>query len=238
MTCPPVALWDALPRGLPLNPWDVDGQGMPLPALGQGQNGIRLQAKSVANGTVFDLAWLDYIGAYQTWGDVAAAFIVPQVYAMFDGRRVWAHPALVNDAVIRIALDGPGGPALISGQTGTDASSSILFSIFLDGENSPPSWTGGINESFELVFTYAPGDEILLTTNALGNAEMDWAWWRDVRISTVPQVDQTGDGLVNGADLGVLLVSWGPCGGCTADINCDGVVDGVDLGALLGAWSG
>ncbi|MFO0873626.1 MAG: hypothetical protein U0575_06595 [Phycisphaerales bacterium] len=44
------------------------------------------------------------------------------------------------------------------------------------------------------------------------------------------------DGMVNGADLGILLSSWGPCPGCAADINGDGVVDGSDLGLLLAAW--
>ncbi len=47
--------------------------------------------------------------------------------------------------------------------------------------------------------------------------------------------DLTGDGSVDGADLGTLLGSWGPCT-CAADLNGDGSVDGADLGALLGAW--
>jgi hypothetical protein len=53
-----------------------------------------------------------------------------------------------------------------------------------------------------------------------------------------PDADLDGDGDVDGADLGVLLGSWGPCGGCPADLNGDGVVDGADLGQLLGAWTG
>jgi hypothetical protein len=49
--------------------------------------------------------------------------------------------------------------------------------------------------------------------------------------------DLTGDGNVDGADLGALLGSWGPCtGSCAADLNADGAVTGADLGALLGAW--
>ena len=45
--------------------------------------------------------------------------------------------------------------------------------------------------------------------------------------------DLNGDGIVNGADLGLLLGSWGTSG---QDINGDGIVDGADLGLLLGAW--
>jgi len=48
--------------------------------------------------------------------------------------------------------------------------------------------------------------------------------------------DLNGDGVVDGADLGVLLGSWGPCAGCPADLNGDGVVDGSDLGLLLSNW--
>ena len=48
------------------------------------------------------------------------------------------------------------------------------------------------------------------------------------------------DGVVNGADLGILLGAWGNCpggvSGCTGDVNRDGVVNGADLGILLGAW--
>lgn len=54
--------------------------------------------------------------------------------------------------------------------------------------------------------------------------------------SSVPG-DLDGDGSVGGADLGLLLGSWGPCGGCPADLDGNGTVDGADLGALLGAWS-
>lgn len=46
--------------------------------------------------------------------------------------------------------------------------------------------------------------------------------------------DLNGDGVVDGADLGLLLGAWGGSG--LGDINGDGVVDGADLGLLLGAW--
>ena len=50
----------------------------------------------------------------------------------------------------------------------------------------------------------------------------------------------TGNCIVNGADLGILLNAWGSCPagttGCTGDINDDGVVNGADLGILLSAW--
>ena len=48
--------------------------------------------------------------------------------------------------------------------------------------------------------------------------------------------DLNGDGVVNGADFGLLLVAWGPCDGCPADLNGDGFVNGADVGLMLVEW--
>ena len=48
--------------------------------------------------------------------------------------------------------------------------------------------------------------------------------------------DINWDGAVTGADLGLLLSSWGTCPGCAEDLNFDGSVNGLDLGMLLGTW--
>jgi hypothetical protein len=48
--------------------------------------------------------------------------------------------------------------------------------------------------------------------------------------------DLNGDGQVDGADLAILLGSWGPCPDCNADFDLSGMVDGADLAVLLGAW--
>jgi hypothetical protein len=45
--------------------------------------------------------------------------------------------------------------------------------------------------------------------------------------------DLDDSGMVDGADLGILLGAWGSAGG---DINGDGITDGTDLGLLLAAW--
>jgi hypothetical protein len=45
------------------------------------------------------------------------------------------------------------------------------------------------------------------------------------------------DGVVNGADLSLVLSNWGPCAGlCAQDLNSDGVVNGSDLAAILSGW--
>jgi hypothetical protein len=66
-----------------------------------------------------------------------------------------------------------------------------------------------------------------------------------LRIDGPPQTgsclgDLNLDGVVTGADLGLMLGAWGACPGgtpgCLGDLNLDGVVNGADLGLLLGAW--
>ncbi len=60
------------------------------------------------------------------------------------------------------------------------------------------------------------------------------------RLSCCP-ADFNNDGVINGADLGILLGAWGsvvstnPCQRAP-DLNGDGAVNGADLGILLGSW--
>ncbi len=84
------------------------------------------------------------------------------------------------------------------------------------------------------------GDELLvggsfITAGTTGSAY--WARWRDLVTDPCP-ADFDGDGVVSGADLAILLGSWGPCGSpdCAGDLTCDGTVGGADLAILLGSW--
>ena len=60
-----------------------------------------------------------------------------------------------------------------------------------------------------------------------------------VTLNLAPETpgDLNNDGIVNGADLGILLALWGPitCG-ADGDLNNDCKVDGADLGVLLANW--
>jgi hypothetical protein len=63
----------------------------------------------------------------------------------------------------------------------------------------------------------------------------------DVNHSSIPDececlADIFIDGLVNGADLGIVLSQWGQGAGAIGDINRDGIVDGADLAIVLGTW--
>ena len=46
--------------------------------------------------------------------------------------------------------------------------------------------------------------------------------------------DLNGDGIVNAADLGLLIAAWGTAG---ADLNGDGTTNAADLGLLIAAWT-
>ncbi len=56
---------------------------------------------------------------------------------------------------------------------------------------------------------------------------------------TLNSNDLTGDGILDGADLAVLLGNWGRCSEpCAMDLNGDGIVNGIDIAALLASWGG
>jgi hypothetical protein len=59
-------------------------------------------------------------------------------------------------------------------------------------------------------------------------------WCEDGGSGSNCPADLSGDNTVDGADLGLLLSSWGASG--SADLNNDGMTDGSDLGLLLAAW--
>jgi len=49
--------------------------------------------------------------------------------------------------------------------------------------------------------------------------------------------DVTGDGQVNGGDLGIVLNSWGGADALgSGDVNHDGMIDGSDLSIVLSSW--
>lgn len=59
----------------------------------------------------------------------------------------------------------------------------------------------------------------------------------DIQVVTVnvDLGDFSGDGVVDAADLAVVLGNWG-MNGASGDVNSDGVVDGTDLAMLLNNW--
>jgi hypothetical protein len=91
----------------------------------------------------------------------------------------------------------------------------------LSGTIGQPDAGSMINEQFELV----------------------GGFWSGATAPSEPKCPIVGDlncdGVVDGADLLILLGAWGACADpadCPADLNDDGAVDGGDLLILLGNW--
>lgn len=57
---------------------------------------------------------------------------------------------------------------------------------------------------------------------------------RVFRVNSICPEDLNGDGVVDTADLGIMIASFGGSG--AGDLNLDGVVDTADLGALIGGY--
>ncbi|MCA9291406.1 MAG: hypothetical protein KDA25_09770 [Phycisphaerales bacterium] len=57
-----------------------------------------------------------------------------------------------------------------------------------------------------------------------------------IELGAANPADLDGNGIVNAADLAILLAQWGRCKGCSADFDGDGMVGPTDLAFLLANW--
>ena len=121
------------------------------------------------------------------------------------------------------------------------------FTFYVDG-NSLGSSEHDVfvpNASYPLTIGQAEGlgfldgriDDLQIYNEALTPIEINFLTQNPGSVvSFTCPADLNDDGVVGGADLGLLLGSWGACGACPANIDGQGGVDGADLGILLGAW--
>ncbi len=71
--------------------------------------------------------------------------------------------------------------------------------------------------------------------SVLASSLTQTAWIKVEGVSDCSAGDLDCSGVVDGADLGILLGAWNTTA-CAADLDHDGNVDGADLGILLGNW--
>jgi len=154
-------------------------------------------------------------------GSIAGGLIVPPGGG-------WLTPLDAETPIWRALIDDASVASLLgddSGVLGVTAGAYIVGPAAF-GEPAPSAPGPPIHErmSIVLAFQLSPGAHVALT--------------QVFAASPVPSpADLNGDGVVDGADLGILLNSWGPCVGCPADLDGNGVVDGADVGILLSEWS-
>ncbi len=94
-----------------------------------------------------------------------------------------------------------------------------------------------VSRTLDLVATLQQPTGYVGFTSATGAAwgDHDVVYWEYTPFSPVCVGDFDGNGQVDGADLGVLLGSWGT-NLAAFDLNGDTLVDGQDVGVFLGNW--
>jgi hypothetical protein len=151
-----------------------------------------------------------------------------------------------------IALWGPGGvphfvgqPSDITVREGEAASFTAVAAASIVGGEQQVSWRrdglpltdgDGISGSatptlrIDAVQFEDAGAYDAIVVNDCGEATSAAA-----RLTVVCFEDIDRSGVVDGSDLGAVLVAWGSSD-FNADLTGDGVVDGADIAALVGAW--
>ncbi len=140
----------------------------------------------------------------------------------------------------------PGGGYLglttVAFDPGLDVTDGMNVVFELDCPESPDGFVSvGCNDAGEEGFTYLKSDPCgIATYTTYGEIGFDgyhWAQnftsWGGGDVTCIG--DLNGDGIVDGADLTILLGAWGT-DDPVADLNEDGLVDGADLTLMLGAW--
>lgn len=153
--------------------------------------------------------------------------------ALRFGQRVGSAEIFLAGGVLpiaRIAPEKPEGLALVG--TGVAVSAGVVFV-------GAPGAAGSMGEVLVL--------DLARDCNANGSADaIDVALGQSIDSDADGTPDEcecpadlSGDGAIDGADLGLLLARWGPVPpGSREDLDGTGFVDGADLGMLLAAWGG
>jgi hypothetical protein len=124
---------------------------------------------------------------------------------------------------------------------------SSAFGVVTLEDEPPPPITDAVSREFA-VFVGFTGPalvddgvsrEFTIFVGFTGPVPVDDAVSREFALCVGNRADLNCDGVVDGADLLILLSSWGECANpsvCPADLNDDGTVDGADLLILLSNW--
>jgi len=146
----------------------------------------------------------------------------------------------VNDGgwhhVVAVHADGGSSSIFVDGAPAEQAKSSLPIV-----DIAVPTLIGGIDVAGAPT-GYFDGwvDDVQFYSTALDCRAVQWLFDHPGHAIVAASADLNQDGVVAGADLGLLLAAWGPCASfpeCGADLDCDGIVGGADLGLLLAAWT-
>jgi len=165
------------------------------------------------------------------------------IFANQEKVRLYRN-TLVNDGTrnwIRIKLDTTSNPRLAPHGVGS------VVSVLTDAGLQHRWVEAGTNYQAqdELIVHFGLGaaDEIdalrIRWSNGISTVLTRTPANQTLTIEAGEPCDLNHDGRVDGADLGMILVGWGPCAvGDPRDLNADGAVDGLDMLLLLQNWTG
>lgn len=203
------------------------------------------------------------LGSLGIAGSTGSATVVPSGFAGAGRLKIlsysastWYDAALVADGagtydIVGVSpaiaiTGGPEGVVYIPAGNPQFATESILVAEYQTGRvgayeaNANGDPVSGTRRDFVTGLGGAEGAAIdpvtgdfLFSTFGGGNRVVVV---RGFTISPTCVGDLNGSGTVDGADLSILLSSWGDCGSCPADLNGDCVVDGADVSILLASW--
>jgi formylglycine-generating enzyme required for sulfatase activity len=179
-------------------------------------------------------------GALRCWGSNDWGECIPQVGPFSSVAAGEYHTTAIAIATPPIDTDGDGRP------DSTDNCPNIANSNQL---NTDGDTRGDACDNCPL---FANSSQADCNTDGIGDVCEIAAGAPDFNADTVPDTCQCGtipslptccpgdldhDAAVGGADIGLLLSNWGPCGNaCLYDLNNDDKVNGGDLGLLLSGW--
>ncbi len=118
------------------------------------------------------------------------------------------------------------------------ADNGVTWVLLEDVSENANAW---VSKSFRLNDFITPSAQVRvrflardLATGSIVEAAIDDLVISGISCGVANPADLNGDGVVDGADLGLLLSNWGNPG--NGDLNGDGTVNGADLGLLLASW--
>ena len=162
-----------------------------------------------------------------------------------DGEHAFFPALAVNGQGAAVLVYGRSGPSLhpvleVTGRLPSDPPGVMGLPTRIAASNTSPAdgnGPGDLNrwgDYFDA--TVDPTDD--RTFWVVGMYQNDDGWVTEIQDVTIGLLgDLNGDGLVNGADLGLMLVVFGT-DDPDADLNGDGIVGGADVGLLLADWTG
>jgi len=181
------------------------------------------------NSSIYGIYGQCFAKCARQWGnDGAAVEPLATVYS-----RTWATAGRVGDAVVCFYDDSPSAvqdniecarmnaDGTVSWRTDVATNSGVkyrLTSVPGTADGALLAWQGGATVGASDLFAARIGADGTLGAPPAGTPG-----------------DLNGDGVVNAADLSILLAQWGGSG--SADLNGDGSVNAADLALLLAAWT-